>query len=343
MPLYAPPPEGQNLLINGGFQWFERVDPTAATALSDDAYDAPDCWYSLIQGANATITRSAGSDGTQYAAKLVTGGTTNRFGLAQVVEAEASIPMQGRAVRLQLRVRATKNAGSGSIDVRCAILEWTGTADAPTTDVVNDWTSSTYTTGNFFISTTTTLVGTAQISASHNTWTDLAVVGTVSSSCKNLIVFIWTEDAPAHASDFLELSECGLYDGTSPRPWLPRQPNEELAMCQRRCWVVTSDATVTSWPLGMGHATNATTTARIVVVPPVPMRDVPSLTVTADEWILSDGSTGFDCSVVSLITAGTSARIFTVRADSTGLTAFRPYRLTTDVTQGRRAIFSADL
>lgn len=227
--------DSQNLLINGGFDIAQRVLPTAATAMTDDVYNHHDRWYSLVQGAGATATRIAGTDSSKYTAKLVSGGTTNRFGIAQVVESYASFPMQGRTIRFQCRVRANKNAGSGTIDLRCAVLEWTDSAniDIVTTDVVNDWTNGTFTTGNFFKSTTTTLVGTAQISANHNTWTDLAITGTVSSSCQNLVVFVWNEDVPAHASDFWEVGEAGLYDGATARAWVPRTISTEWLLCRR--------------------------------------------------------------------------------------------------------------
>lgn len=226
--------QNTNLLINGGFDWFQRA--TAATAMTDGGYNGPDRWYSLIQGANATVERLAGTDNTNYALKAIAGGATNRFGFAQAAESYLSIPMRGRTCRFQLRVRPTLNAGSGTMDIRCAILEWTGTTDGITRDVVNDWTSSTFTTGNFFASTTLTLVGTAVVSASHNTWTDLSVTGTVSSSCNNLIVFVWHEDVPANAADFFQASAAGLYDGTTAREWLPRPPSIELLLCYRYYW-----------------------------------------------------------------------------------------------------------
>lgn len=225
--------QNANLLINGGFDFFQRQVPATPTALADDTYTGPDRWYGLIQGANATAARVAGTDNTAYALKAVAGGTTNRFGFAQIVESFQSIPMRGQSATFFLRVRPTLNAGSGSMDIRCAVLEWTGTADTVTSEIVNDWTSGTFTTGNFFTSTTLTLVGTAVVSATHNTWTDLSVSGTVSSSCNNLIVFFWHEDVPANAADFLEVSKCGLYAGAVAPTWMPRPPSVELILCQR--------------------------------------------------------------------------------------------------------------
>jgi hypothetical protein len=225
----------RNLLINGGFDFFQRINPTTATAMTDDAYNAPDRWYSLIQGANATIERVAGGYNSPSAAKLVAGGTTNRFGIATILESKDSIVKRGKTETFQMMVKPVKNAGSGTMKVRIAILEWTGTADAVTSELVADWTSATFTTAGFFASTTKTLVGTASVTTTHNTWTQVSVSGAISTSCNNLIVFVWTEDAPAHAADYLLLSEAGLYDAAAVQDWNPIPYAQERILCQRYC------------------------------------------------------------------------------------------------------------
>lgn len=223
----------QNLLINGGFDYWQRGGVATASTMSDDAYNAPDRWYSMIQGANSTIQMLDGGYKSKYACKIVAGGTTYRHGIAQIVESTNSIPMRGKSIIAQAMIDAIMYAGSGSIDMRMAILEWTGTADTVTSELVADWTSGTYTTAGFFASTTLTVVGTAKISAAHNIWTQLSVTGTVSTSCNNLIVFIWTEDVPTHASDYVLVSEAGLYQSSSIQAWNPRHIGEELTLCQR--------------------------------------------------------------------------------------------------------------
>jgi hypothetical protein len=131
-------------------------------------------------------------------------------------------------------VRPTLNAGSGTCDIRLALLEWTGTADAVTSEVVGDWTSGTYTTGSFFASTTLALIGTTQTAVAHNTFATLTLNGYVSSSANNLIFFVWHEDAPAHAADFIEVTEAGVYPGWTPQEWHIR-PNERQ-LCERFCY-----------------------------------------------------------------------------------------------------------
>lgn len=223
-----------NPILNGGFPLFQRsLTPTTAVAMTDGGYNGPDMWYSLIQGAGATIARDAGIGTSQYSAKLVSGGTTNRYGIAQIFSAEKSFPFRGKTINAQIRIKPTNNAGSGTRDYRIAVLEWTGTADAPVKDVVNDWTSSNYTTGNFFKSTTTVLVGTAKISADHGIESVLSVTGSVSVSCKNLIVFAWVEDVPTHASDYANFSEAIFCEGETTQSWMPVDDTDEcLSYCE---------------------------------------------------------------------------------------------------------------
>jgi hypothetical protein len=227
MPLFATIPLNDNHLINGGFNFFQRQAPGTATARSDDTY-GPDRWYVLTQTAAVNVERSTGDTASLHAAKITQNQAgAQRCGLAQIVEGVNSRPFRSRSVRFQARIKC-----SASQAIRVAVLEWTGTADAATSDVVSDWTSGTYTTSNFFIATTTTVVGVAAVTPGAATWTDLAVVGNVSSSCNNLIVFVWTEGTAAQ-NVTLEVTEAGLYDGTAPRPWLPRSTSEEFLLCQR--------------------------------------------------------------------------------------------------------------
>ena len=213
-------PAPTNILLNSSFEQFTRLaTPSTPASMTDNAFNGPDGWYSLIQGSGATIARDAGIGSTRYSCKLTAGGTTNRYGIAQVRRASNSIPLRGQEVTFQIIIKPVNNAGSGSRDWRMAVLEWTGTADSVTTELVNDWTSSSYVTGAFFAATSKVLVGTASVTAAHNTETTLSVTGTVSASCNNILVFVWAEDVPTHASDYALLGEAGLYPAPTEQTW----------------------------------------------------------------------------------------------------------------------------
>ena len=212
--------ELQNYLDNVGFEYTQHILTTASSAsMTDGGYDMFDRWYSLIQGAGATVSQGAAIGASRKSMKLTAGGTTNRYGGAQIFDAKKSHALRGQTVIAQVKIKPTNNAGSGSRDYRIAILEWTGTANSPVKDVVNDWTSGAYTTGNFFKSTTLTLVGTAVETIAHGTEAIISVSGAVSASCNNLIVFVWVEDVPTHASDYCEIGEAGFYTAATEQTW----------------------------------------------------------------------------------------------------------------------------
>lgn len=217
----------ENALINGGCQLFQRQAPTTATARSDDTY-GPDRWNVLTQTASVNVERIAGST-SQYAMRLTQNqAASQRFGVEQIVEANDSIPRRSRSVVFQFRARMTSGGGG----LRYAILEWTGTADAVTSDVVLSWTSTTYTAGNFFLASNLTVTATGTAGIVSGTWTDFSLTATLGASCNNLIVLVWT-DAAQVTGVTLDFECLGLFDGASTRDWLPPVFVEELTRARR--------------------------------------------------------------------------------------------------------------
>ena len=305
-----------NYLINGGFDFWQRIVPTTATAMSDDVYNAPDRWYSLVQAVNATINRNAGIGTSQYSCKLVAGGTTNRYGIAQIVEGRDSIPLRGQTVIAQCRVKPVNNAGSGTRKYRIALLEWTGTVDAVTSQLVKagQWANGTFTVNNFFANTTFTVVGCATVTATHNTETMLSVSGAVSASCNNLIVFIWTEDVPTHASDYVLIGEAGLFVGNAELLWSPNNDiNDERARCDRYCIALGGE--VVYEVIGNGFC-YGTTTAAVAYFPPVQFRAVPIIgfTTVANFSVLNTAGNLVACTGLTVNATICSSRILYMAA-----------------------------
>lgn len=218
-----------NLVINGGMDFFQRQVPGSATARSDDTY-GPDRFYLLTQTASVNCERVvSGLSTSVYSAKLTQNqALAQRMGLAQIIPYTNSLPMRNRVVRSQWRISVTN-----SQPIRCAILESTGILDVPVSDVVNDWTSGTYTSGNFFLGTSLTVTAVASITPAANTPTDLFVTGILSDSAKNIILMVWTEGTAAQ-NFVLYLAEVGLYDTAIARPWMPRHLSIERSMCEYR-------------------------------------------------------------------------------------------------------------
>lgn len=180
----------KNRLINPDGAVYQRS--VAATA--DDAYFA-DRWYMLTQ--TNTVTPSVlntPEDGYPYGVRITQSqASAQRFGFAQIIEGRHCKDLRGEYGTLVPRVRI-----SNSQTIRYAILGWTGTEDSVTSDVVNDWTSGTYTAGNFFISSNLTVLAVGSATPSAAAWTSLGQLSVaLGSSFNNIIIFVWTEGTAA--------------------------------------------------------------------------------------------------------------------------------------------------
>lgn len=166
----------------------------ASTA--DAAYTGFDQWYALTQSGAITPSQLTNvENGTPFMMRLTQAQVTaQRFGIVQPLESVRVGDMRAKAISVRFRARM-----SASTTLRWAVVEWNGTADSLTKDIVNDWTSAAYTTGNFFISSSVTVVGTGSLALAANTLTDCISnsIGTVSGSMNNLYLFIWTDSAQA--------------------------------------------------------------------------------------------------------------------------------------------------
>lgn len=195
---------------------------------SADAAYAWDQWYSLVQTAAVGVQRVGGPTTALYAGRAIQlQGSAQRFGVAQVVEGIHTVPLRGASTTFQASVRCS--AGTA---IRYALLAWTGTIDAPTKDVVNDWASSTYTAGNFFLASNVSVVGVGATTVSANTWTTISVTGTMPTGANNAIVVIWTEGTQAQGVT-LDVSQADLFPGSTTRTWSPRDVACELEACRR--------------------------------------------------------------------------------------------------------------
>jgi hypothetical protein len=214
----------KNRLINGAF----NVNQPGLTTAADAVYHL-DQWYALTETGSVTIAQQTDQENGQPTSLRMTQPdvTAKRIGSAQPIESINCRDLRGQTVALRARIRC-----SVSQAIRWAVVEWTGTADAITKDVVSSWTSGTFTTGNFFIATTTTIAATGNITPAANTWTDLLASATISSSANNLIVFIWSEGTLAQNAT-LDLGLVQLAQGAQTPFESARPVSMELALAQR--------------------------------------------------------------------------------------------------------------
>lgn len=219
-----------NRLINPEFQYFTRQAAFTDTLRSDDTY-GPDRWVVLTQS-NPVTCRNGGSNGgiSDNRINLIqANASSQRMGLVQIIEKCYSFDLRGRPVVFDGWARCAT-----SINIRYAIVEWLGTADTVTSDIVNNWNSNNYTAGNFFIAGSTTVISIGSLSLSSNIWTRfLPISGTVSNSSANVLVVVWTENAVAQNVQ-LNLTGLGLYPGTvAPSHYVPRPTSLEEILCMR--------------------------------------------------------------------------------------------------------------
>jgi hypothetical protein len=234
--------EGKQYIFNGS-DWSEipsghdnmTLNPSAAVyqrdiaATIDDAYFA-DGWYALTQTGTVLPARlSDPEDGFRDGVRLTQSqATAQRFGFAQILEGRNCKFLRGKPATLLPRIRISQ-----SVAVRYALLAWTGTEDSVTSDVVNSWTSTDYSAGNFFLASNVVVLGVAASTPAANSWTTLpALTVNVPSSLQNIVMMVWTE-AAASQNVTLDFDYIGFNAGNVAGPIKHRMISDELTRCRR--------------------------------------------------------------------------------------------------------------
>jgi hypothetical protein len=265
----------RNLLINPYGHFNQRV----ASSIGDDTY-GHDRWYALTQTASITVsTVTNAENGTPRMWRLTQSqASAQRMGYAQIIEGKNCIHLRGRQVTLSGRIKYSLNAA-----IRYAILEWTGTEDAVTSDVVNAWTNATYTAGQFFIGTNVNVLAVGAITPAAATLADLAALtATVGNSANNLIVFLWTEGTAAQNATLdgaLQLEQGAVATAREHRPI-----TIEKMLCQRYYYKTYAEGTAPGAATvnngnDIMYPSAGTSQIRTSFYYPVPMRTTPSVTV----------------------------------------------------------------
>ncbi|OUM01676.1 hypothetical protein [Variovorax sp. JS1663] len=218
-----------NLSINSDFAIAQR----AMGSFADGVYGF-DQVVNLSQTAATTLSQLAQpTDGIPFAMRITqSNAAAQRIGFAQIIEAKKCLAYRGSQL-----VFAPKLRCSIATTLRVALVAWTGTLDAPTRDVVNNWASTSYTAGNFFVASTLPIaVGAVALSA--NTWTDVPVSSVspggvvVPSTMNNLYLVVWSDSTLAQ-NVTLDASLLRAGKGTEIPLWTPPDPATEFAKCER--------------------------------------------------------------------------------------------------------------
>ena len=199
----------------------------AVAATADDTY-SEDRWYELTQTGTVLPAQVANpEDGYAIAARTTQSqAVAQRFGKAQILPGKRTRKLRGKTMTFGGRFKL-----SSSANLRVAILAWTGTEDVVTSDVVNNWTSGTYTAGNFFLASNLTVVAVGAAAMTAATARDVSVTGAIPSNANNIIVVYWTEAA---AAQNVTLDGWGrrLIEAAVFGDYIRRTDDEELRRCQ---------------------------------------------------------------------------------------------------------------
>lgn len=215
----------KNLVYNPRAAVYQRT----VTATADDAYFA-DRWYALTQ--TGTVLPSVLTDpenGYPFGVQLTQSQVAaQRFGFAQILEGKNCKQLRGGSGTLVPRIRA-----STSQAVRYAILGWTGSEDAVISDVVNDWTSASYTAGGFFIGANLSVLAVGAATPGANAWTSLpALTAAMGSAFNNIVVMVWTENTAAQ-NFTLDFDYVQFEAGAASTEFETRPFGVELDLCMR--------------------------------------------------------------------------------------------------------------
>jgi hypothetical protein len=220
----------RNFLYNPEFRFFQRQIPGTLTSFQDDQY-GPDRWYALTSGGatNVQVARVAeiiAASPTQYVLQVrQADGTARQVGIAQIIPANESLALRGREATFAFYHRTD---GTEITALRAGIVEWTGTADSVTSDIVSSWSSTpTLIASSAFINTPATIT-------SSSSWAQATITATFGSSMNNAIVFIWTEGTEAQNDDFY-ITQTQLVRGAAAIEWpyIAESYADDLRRCQR--------------------------------------------------------------------------------------------------------------
>ena len=289
---------GKNLLINGQYQCWQRG--TSVTANNSNAYTA-DRWHAGANGSEDVVYSrqfTNTSDGTPYMRVRRTGTASGRMYLTQMIETSVLDFCRGKTVTLSFQAR--KHA---DFDATFVSRIATQTNESPRDDNVVQNSDVTRT-----------------LTTSFQTFTQSLTLTSSSDSANGFRVEFVAEDGANSSSNYYyEVRDVQLEIGNVATPIEHRSFGNELARCHRYAYSIQA----TGNPLGLSGATisggsrsffgfgNAHNSANPVtwLNMPVPMRVVPSLTVSNNTHF------DFDRGWASLASS-TSTQIQTLRSSS---------------------------
>jgi hypothetical protein len=306
---------GKNFIINGGMDIWQRGTSSATRY----EYTTADRYW--MNSASTTFSQESTivPTGARYSLKALTSASTI-VQFRQGIETMNAIRLAGKTVVLSGEYQAS------STTVIETKLFYATTVDE---GIGGAWTEITPTTGG-------------TVTAVSGSFTQAKSVCAVPSNAKSLMVLINSATVASGVSMYFGNLQLELGSVPTAFSRAGGTIQGELAACQRYYIRLNSGNTGIASTFGMGYA-GSTTSARIFIPLPVPMRRTGSnyLTLDYSSIRLQDDNTSYTLGTLSLPNYQDGGNGQVAIATSTGMTQYRPMEL--DTTNGGYIGFSAEL
>lgn len=245
----------ENGIINGDFKiWQTGTSRTGATAFpNNDATYFADQWKLLSDGndqvditADSGLGRPAGCFGSVDFEVVGAG----KWGFIQFAESARSIGLRGKTVGVSFFAARTATLA----DFRVHLVSWSGTADAPTADIIDTWGAATAKPTPVAGITLVDATAGSTFTANLGTYTQHAFTFTVPNDANNVGLFICTNDASYSAGDRVAFSGICRSQALVATPFQSRNMAAELAECERFFCKTFDLATVPASAAGLAGA-----------------------------------------------------------------------------------------
>lgn len=219
---------------------------------TDDTY-LSSLWNGLHNGQPPDVAGTAGGSSdpfTRYL-KCTFDSASSQFGIVQFLDAATTKALRGQTVSISADLWGTTVTG-----MRMAVIEWAGTADTLTSDVVGTWAA-----GNPTLATSWSYIGTPATITITGSRVRYSVENiAISSTVNNLAVFIWTP-ALQGSTDVINIARVKMEIGALASPFAPTDPALERLRINKYLWVIdqTSNATNNGFGVKIGTTQILTT------------------------------------------------------------------------------------
>jgi hypothetical protein len=248
----------------------------------------------------------------QYSLKFgrESGGTsTNNPTIGQVIESANCYDMQGQTVTFSFYAKAGANYSASGSAFSVNLVTGTGT-DQGSANIFGSWTGQVNNINNFTLTTS---------------WQRFSFTASIGSTVTEIgFLAYYTPVGTAGADDYFYITGVQLERGTVATPFEYRNYQQELAMCQRYCYVIPKN-TYIGLP-GQAYGVNV---AQGALPMPVSMRSAPTLTAVSD-------FTGFN--IYTSAAATSQLTLFSVAAAATNELFFWNCNAGSVLTAGNAAI-----